>query len=245
MPAKYVIISISMGGKKSNRVRRLLGKFTAVRNWQLLLILIPLLFLTATLLRFDHIRMTELRAAVVAADQANDDGAIQKSLIALQEFVFTHIVVNVVESNGLQSVVFGTGPFYLENQYLRAANAAIEEAEQNLSSDANPNGNIYAAVMEICRPLAIQNGWAWNSPGYLNCWTSELAKYPSSDKLQIDLTADVPSTELFRYNYASPLWAPTPAGFAILACLIIIFIVVLRIVIWLALKVVLFFLNRT
>lgn len=233
-----------MGGKKSNRLRQLLRRFTAVRNWQLALILIPLLFLTATLLRFDHLRMAELRTAVVEADAAEDDARLQDSLIALQEFVFSHVVINVVESNGIQTVIFGTGPFYLEHQYLRAANAAIEKAEANLASDANPNGNIYAAVMEICRPLAITNGWAWNSPEYLNCWTSELAKYPTSDELQINLTADLPSTELFRHNYASPLWAPTPAGFAMLACVIIFAIIIIRLVIWCVLKIILHFVNR-
>lgn len=231
-------------GQKSNHIRQLLGHFTAVRNWQLLLVLIPLLFLTATLLRFDHIRMAELRAAVIEADVTENDEAIQQSLLELQKFVFSHVVVNVVESNGIQSIIFGTGPFYLENQYLRAANAAIEQAEANLASDANPNGNIYGAVMEICRPLAIANGWAWNSPGYLDCWTSELAKYPASDNLQINLTAAVPSTELFRYNYASPLWAPTPAGFAMLACVIILAIIIIRIVIWCVLKLTLRILGK-
>ncbi len=231
-------------GQKTNHIRKLLGRFTAVRNWQLLLVLIPLLFLTATLLRFDHIRMAELRAAVIDADVAENDEAIQQSLIELQKFVFSHVVVNVVESNGIQSIIFGTGPFYLENQYLRAANAAIEQAEANLSSDANPNGNIYGAVMEICRPLAIANGWAWNSQGYLDCWTSELAKYPANDSLQINLTAAVPPTELFRYNYASPLWAPTPAGFAMLACVIIFAIILVRIVIWCVLKLTLLVLGK-
>ena len=44
-----------------------------IKTWQLLLILIPFLFLDATLLRMDHIRMTELRDAVLAADEAEDD----------------------------------------------------------------------------------------------------------------------------------------------------------------------------
>jgi hypothetical protein len=183
---------------------------------------------------------------VLDADAANDDTAIQESLIKLQDFVFSHVVINVTESNGTQSIVFGTGPFYLENQYLRAANAAIEAAEANLANDQNPNGNIYAAVSAICKPLAIENGWAWNSPGYLDCWTSELDKYPTSDELSSNLlVADLPSTELFRINYASPLWAPSWAGLAILACLIIIAIVIVRLFIWCVLKVSLLFVGKS
>lgn len=234
-----------MGGKKSNHIRQLLRHFGAVRNWQLLLILIPLVFVTATLLRLDHLRMSDLRAAVIAADASGDETELRTSLQNLQDFVFTHIVVNVIESNGIQSITFGTGPFYLEQQYLRAANAAIEAAESKIVDDSNPNGNIYAAVSAICRPRAIANGWTWNHPGYLECWTSELAKYPASDNLDANLTADIPSTELYRVDYSSPLWAPSWAGWAILACIIIILIVLVRIIIWCILQVALLFLKRS
>ncbi len=234
-----------MGGKKSNHLRKMLRAFGGVRNWQLFLILVPLLFVTATLLRLDHLRMVELRSRVLAADEAENDAELETALRELQEFVFSHVVVNVVESNGVQSITFGTGPFYLEHQYLRAANAAIEEAENNLSGDQNPNGNIYAAVSAICRPLAIANGWRWNSPGYLDCWTTELAKYPASDNLNANLTADVPSTELFRHNYASPLWSPTWAGWAILACLVIMLVIALRLIIWSIIKLSLLFVGKS
>jgi len=233
-----------MGGKKSNHIRKFLRSFTGVRSWQLLLILIPLLFVIATLLRLDHLKMVELREAVLVADASEDDAATSAALARLQEFVTTHIVVNAVEHNGVQSLTFGTGPFYLEHQYLRAANAAIAAAEANLSSDANPYGNIYAAVSAICRPQAIANGWAWNNPNYLNCWTSELAKYPASDNLDANLTAAVPSTELYRHEFLSPLWAPTWSGFTILVALIIIIIIVIRFLIWCVLHIALLFLGK-
>ena len=230
-----------MGGKRTNHLKQALARLKRIRLWQLLLILIPLLFVAATLLRLDHLKMVELRDAVLAADAAEDDAAIQSSLVALQEFVVSHIVVNIAEQNGIQSVIFGTGPFYLEHQYLRAANAAIEAAEAEVVDDSNPYGNIYAAVSAICRPLAIQNGWAWNSQPYLDCWTSHLAEYPASDNLEINLTANVPSTELFRHNYASPIWAPTAAGWVILLCILLTLVILVRFVIWLILKIALLF----
>ena len=230
-----------MGGKRTNHLKQALARLKRIRLWQLLLILVPLLFVAATLLRLDHLKMVELRDAVLAADAAEDDAAIQSSLVALQEFVVSHIVVNVAEQNGVQSVIFGTGPFYLEHQYLRAANAAIEAAEAEVVDDSNPYGNIYAAVSAICRPLAIQNGWAWNSQPYLDCWTSHLAEYPASDNLEINLTANVPSTELFRHNYASPIWAPTAAGWVILLCILLTLAILVRFVIWLILKIALLF----
>ncbi len=233
-----------MGGKKSNHIRRFLGRLKSIRVWQLILIFIPLVFVTATLLRFDHLKMVELRSAVLAADAAGDDAQISASLDALKSFVFSHIIVNLSESNGQQSVIFGTGPFYLEQQYLRAANAAIEAAESQAVDDSNPNGNIYAAVGAICKPRAIANGWAWNDQGYLDCWTEELAKYPESDELSSHLTADVPSTELYRYNYASPIWAPSWSGFAILACIILFIVILIRACIWCVLQISLLFLKK-
>ena len=230
-----------MGGKRTNHLKQALARLKRIRLWQLLLILIPLLFVAATLLRLDHLKMVELRDAVLAADAAEDDAAIQSSLVALQEFVVSHIVVNIAEQNGVQSTIFGTGPFYLEHQYLRAANAAIEAAEAEVVDDSNPYGNIYAAVSAICRPLAIQNGWAWNSQPYLDCWTSHLAEYPASDNLEVNLTANVPSTELFRHNYASPIWAPTAAGWVILLCILLTLVILVRFVIWLILKIALLF----
>jgi len=233
-----------MGGKKTNHIRQALRRFGSVRNWQLILILIPLLFVAATLLRFDHLRMVELRTAVLEADANEDDEAIRNSLIALQKFTFSHIVVNVVEQNGTQKITFGTGPFYLEHQYLRAANAAIEAAEERLKNSENPDSNAYAEAMAFCRPQAVANGWSLLSAQYYDCLNRALSTHPTIENLEIQITADVPSTELFRYNYASPVWAPTWAGWVILLCFIIIIIVVVRILIWCVLRIALFFLDK-
>lgn len=238
------IIVEEMGGKARSGIRKVLKSFKAVQTWQLVLVLIPLIFFTATLLRFNHLKMVELRAAVLEADAAGDEAEIERSLTELRDFVFTHIVVNTAESNGVQSIIFGTGPFYLEQQYLRAANAAIEAAQSSMVDDTNPNGNIYAAVSAICQPQAIANGWAWYSQPHLDCWTSELAKYPASDNLGVELTADIPSTELYRRNYASPIWAPTAAGFAMLICVILAFIIVVRILIWCVLNLALLLMRK-
>ncbi len=233
-----------MGGKKTNRIRDFLKRrFKSVQTWQLIVILIPLLFFTATLLRLDHLKMVELRSTVLTADQEGNEEQIQQTLTALRDYVYSHTVINIVENNGIQQVTFGTGPFYLEQQYIRAANAAIEAASSELVDDSNPYGNIYAAVAAICQPQAIANGWQWSSPGYLDCWTSELAKYPETDISDNHLVAKIPSTELYRHNYASPIFSWTPAGIAIIACVVLVLIIIVRVVIWLALKVALLFLK--
>ena len=223
--------------KKRGRIN-----FHKIKTWQLLVVLIPLLFVDATLLRLDHIKMTKLRDAVMLADEADNDEEIAKNLEELKKFVFSNIVINVVDNNGEQKIIFGTGPFYLEHQYIRAANAALEEAERNVAADGNPNGNIYGAASEVCRAQAIANGWTWDNPNYINCMMSEIQKYPAADELSSSIVASLPSTELYRKNYASPMWAPSVSGVMIAITLVIIVVILFRGIVWIILRLSLLFL---
>lgn len=229
------------GWHKKIKERFLRFRKEKLKTWVLLLILVPLLFIDATLLRLNHVKMTELRDAVMAADEANDDAAIADSLVALKEFVFSHIVINVVEDNGEQVVSFGTGPFYLEHQYVRAATAALNDAEARLSGDSNPNGNIYGMAGDTCKALALANGWTWDNPNFINCMITEINKYPSASEIQDTIIASLPSTELFRHNYASPVWAPSILGFLLLITGIVIVVIFIRFLVWLVLRLSLLF----
>ena len=212
-----------------------------IKTWQLFLVLVPLLFLDATLLRMDHIRMTELRDAVLAADASENDEEVTKRLEELREYTLSNIVVNVVDDNGAQKIKFGTGPFYLEHQYIKAANLALEEAENQLTGDNNPNGNVYAAAANVCRAEAISNGWEWDNPNYINCMVSEIQKYPAADEIQDTIRASLPSTELYRCEFVSPMWAPTVSGFMLLLTFIVIVVIIIRILIWIVLRLSLLF----
>lgn len=195
-------------------------------------------------MRFDHIHMTDLRKEVLAADESGDDEAIYDSLQKLKQFVFSHTVINVVEKNGVQNVSFGSGPIYLEHQYQRKASEALAAAEAQAGTDENPNGNVFAAAMAVCKPLAIQNGWAWNSQGYLDCMTGEIAKYPTTDTIQDTFVASIPSTALFRYDFSSPIWTPTLSGFVMFLCVIVIIAIILKVLIWCVLRLALVFLKN-
>lgn len=234
-----------MGGKSKKNVKKWLKKVANIKTWQLVLVLIPLSFLAATFLRFDHIKMTELKDAVLTADKEGDEQKIAESLNALQQFTFSHIVFNVVEENGNQKIVFGTGKFYLENLYIKKATEALQAAESKIVDDSNPNGNVYGQAGAVCRPKAIANGWDWNTPEYIECMLTEINKYPVKTELDEALIADLPSTELFSINYASPIWAPTLAGFTILLCAILIVVIFIRVLIWIVLRITLIFLKNS
>ena len=217
-------------------------KTHALLNWYLILIFIVMAFISATMLRVDHIRMVDLLDTVLAADEVGNTAKTDEALTNLRDFVFSHIIINIIEENGNYHWTLGTGVFYLEQQYLRDADKAITEAEKSLeNNDTNENGNIYALAMEVCKPLAIANRWRWNSRGYIDCMTSEIEKYPASDNIQDQIMANVPSTELYRREYTSPIWAPCLTGAIILITLVLALIIIIRFLIWLVLQITILF----
>ena len=227
-----------MGGLSKDKLRQVLAKIFRLRSWKLALILILLCFLAATLLRFDHIRMTELREAVLTADKEGNEEEISKALNELQGFTIKHIIFNAVEDNGQQRITFGTGPFYLENQYLRRAQAAVKKAQEEIDKNAkNPYGNVYQKVAAICDAQGIKYGWRYPDKEYINCWINELAAFPAAESMDAYGAANLPSTELFRYEFASPLWYPCGSGTVILICIILVIALIIRFFIWLFLKI--------
>ena len=237
-----------MGGvAKKSKLKQALSKMFHFSTWKLVLVLILMCFVAATLLRIDHIRMTELKNAVMEADAGNDDEAIASSLAELQTFTRTHIIFNYFDENGEQKIIFGTGAFYLENQYNRKANEALKVAQEKINQQGgNMNEyNVHKKVAEICDAEAIKHGWRYPNINYINCFVNELAKYPEADQLTVAASANLPSTDLFRYDYASPMWYPCASGIVILICVILLIIVLVRFVIWIGLQIAIFAVNHT
>lgn len=239
-----------MGGQRKNQKKKkpnLFVRIFRVRAWKLILIALLMAFVSATLLRFDHIKMVELRDAVLASDKAADDEKLASDMYKLRNFVATHIVFNLVDKNGAQEIIFGTGPFYLKESYTRKAEAEIKKAQEEADrkgSQTNPNGNIYSKVSDVCDALGRRYGWRYPDQRYINCWTTELAKYPSSGSIDIFETANIPSTDLYRYDYSSPIWYPCASGYVILICLILLVWALIRIIIWIISKIALFIIDK-
>ncbi len=244
---------------KEQRSNSFLSFLKNIRTLHLILILIPLLFLTATFYRFDHLKMNQLKTEVLAADSADQDSDdnhttlsqaeinsnLEKKLKALKTFTESHTIINFTENNGRNKLVFGTGQFYLEHQYNRLASIAIRDAQEkanNMNSD-NPNGNIYSKANSVCRPQGIRNGWSWNSPAFIACMTGEIAKYPASEKMDDKLIATIPSTDLFRLDFTSPIWSPTLSGLSVVFVIIILIAIIIRLTSWIFLQLALLFLR--
>lgn len=186
------------------RIRKTIWRLNRVKTWQLLVILVLVAFVAATFLRLNNIGMVQRRAAVLAADQTGDQETMQNRLYDLQRYTAEHMNAN-------------TGVFYLEGQYRRDVEKIITAA----SDDSNPQGNIHVKADEVCRPQ-----FAVWSQAYVQCFTEELAKYPPSEDPAQDVS--LPSTSLYRHDFASPLWSLDFAGWSVLVCLVLVIMIILR-----------------
>lgn len=186
------------------RVKKSIRQLQWVKTWQLLVLAILMAFVTATFLRLNNIGMAQRRDAVLAADKAGDVQVIQSRLYDLQRYSVEHMNAD-------------SGVFYLEQQYRRDAQKVVDATK----ADSNPNGNINAKAEAVCRPQYT----VW-SPAYVQCFTDELSKYPPSPDPAQNVT--LPSTSLYRYSFASPLWSADFAGWSAVVCGVILLMIVVR-----------------
>ena len=189
------------------RVRRSIKDLQRVKTWQLLILLILAGFIAATLLRLNNIGMVERRAAVIAADEAADNQNTIQKLYDLQRYVASHMNTDM-----------GKG-VYLESTYKRDSQAVLDKA----AGDENPNGNIYKKAQEVCAPR-----FSSYSTAYLQCTTSELAKYPAaSDPAS---AVKLPNPDSYLHDFVSPIWSPDFAGWSVLICLLLALVILVRLV---------------
>ena len=174
-----------------------------IKTWQLLLVLVIALLLSATFLRLNNIGMVERRTAVINADKMGDSEITKARLFDLQRYTAAHMNAD-------------SGAVYLAEQYQRDTQAAIAAA-----STSNNGDNLNTKADATCK--AQHGGY---SQAYVQCFANELAKYPSGsndpDK------ANLPSPGLYRQSFSSPLWSPDFAGFGLAICVVITLVITAR-----------------
>jgi hypothetical protein len=151
--------------------------------------------------------MIERRTAVVNADEAGDQGTTIKRLYDLQHYVSSHMNTDM-----------GKG-VYLEASY----NRDYQAWQATQFGDQNPNGNIYKKAQEVCAPR-----FSGYSAAYLQCTTSELAKYPAASGPSTGSGA--PQVSAYLHDYVSPIWSPDFAGWSVVVCLVIALMIVVRLI---------------
>lgn len=203
-------------------LQRKIRKFNALKTWQLLILLILTLFLTATALRLNNVGMHQRREAVIAADKSGDEQRARLATIELANYVKRHM-----NSGG---IVFNqaTGKFKIEREVVVAWRVIYERDFENAKNKAataadNPNGNIFKKAEEACRPR-FSGGY---SPAYLNCILEEQNKYPSAENI---VKTEFPRAEKYNFRFISPLWTPDLAGWTVVVAGFLSFFIILKII---------------
>lgn len=189
------------------RVKQSIKNLQRIKTWQLIVLLIISGFISATFLRLNNIGMVERREGVLSADRGGNEEIIIKRLYDLQRHVSAHM-----------NTELGRG-VYLESSYSRD----LQNWQSSQYGDANPNGNIYKKAQEVCAPR-----FKSYSAAYLQCTTSELAKYPAAANPATDTSK--PRQEAYIHAFASPLWSPDFAGWSVILSVIILGLIVVRFV---------------
>lgn len=161
--------------------------------------------------------MVQRRSAVSAADKSGDSTQMYARIQELRSYTQSHMNAD-------------TGVIYLQYQYNRDSEAAIKKASEQSSENANLNAQAEA----ICHPQ--YSGW---SHAYINCFVNalnDLSKNTSSSELS---QPDLPNTELYRYEYASPAWSPDFAGWSIVVAGLILFMIIARLIAMVVLRILL------
>lgn len=115
---------------------------------------------------------------------------------------------------------------YLESSYKRAAQTAYDSVETD--------SKVYQLAQEYCMPK-----FSYWSQAYVQCTVSELAKYPET------ATPTLPDASAYLHVYASPLWSPDFAGWAILICAAILVMIIARVMGYLVLKMLLKYRHKS
>ena len=187
------------------RIKQGISRLQHVRTWQLILLLIFAMLIAATFLRLNNIGMVERRTAVANADEQGNQEVTRARLFDLQRYSAAHMNAD-------------SGTIYLQAQYDRDTKASIEAAS---ARDSGTNINVLAD--QACK--AQFGGY---SQAYVQCFASELAKYPSGQDSPDK--ANLPSASLYRHEFSSPAWSPDFAGFSVVICVLLALAIVARII---------------
>lgn len=180
----------------TKKIKYYLHRVARVKTWQLVVLALLMLIVSATFLRLNNLGMVERRNAVLAADEGGDKAVIKESLVELQRFISAHMNTSL------------NGGLYLSKSYERDRAAALEAA----SAAANPQATVYQQASIECRSR-FQGGVESFRNDYVQCVVERVnALSPSSDP-----TAGVklPKADAYRYDFSPPLWSFDAAGLSV------------------------------
>lgn len=195
-------------------IRKNLKRIQTIKTWQLVVLLILSLFISATLLRMNNTGMVQRRDAIEGADKSGNTDEIVQRIYDIQRYSAAHMNAD-------------TGVFYLQAQYDRDVKKAVGDASGGPNDVAS---SPQARADAICNPNLQIHGY---SLAYQNCMLAELSK---EGQVVDPASITMPNPALYRYAFASPVWSADFAGFSVLLSLLIALTIALRFIVWAVLK---------
>jgi len=184
-------------------IRKTIKTIRRVKTWQLVVVLVLAAFLAATFLRLNNVGMAQRRDAVKSADAAGNLDDVQSRLYDLQRYTVAHMNAD-------------TGVFYLEEQYTRDSQTAIDAIKASTGGQT-----VNEKAEAVCKPQFTHYTYA-----YTQCMLNEITKANQvADPANLP---KMPDPSLYRISYSSPLWSPDFAGFSVLACIVLIVVIIMR-----------------
>lgn len=190
------------------RLHARLKHLRAIKIWQLLILLLLSLLVTATLFRLNSLAMSDLRRAVITADQKGNTAELSKAISSLGAYVTSHMNTSL-----------GDG-FYLTASYERAREAAVQAA----ADTTNPDSTLYQKASVECQSSSARAPYGGY---YVPCVLARVKALGSSSGLAQEL--QLPRYELYKINFVSPLWSPDAAGISVAITALILLIIIARI----------------
>ena len=182
--------------------RRILRSIQRLKTWQLVVLLLLGLLLSATFLRLNNLGMVERRSAVIAADEKGDREVLRASIVELQRYVTGHMNTNL-----------GNG-FYLTKTYERDRDAALASANQT----TNPNSSVYQQASVECRSR-FQGGRDSFRNDYVQCVIDRVGSL--SPQTDVEKSLNLPKADAYKVNFSSPIWSFDLAGLAVAFCVLV------------------------
>jgi hypothetical protein len=194
--------------KERRTLKKWLKRAGLYGSWILTMVLMSLLVVTAYALRENNLGMLERRAAVIAADESGDTGALLVATAELQKYVGAHM-----------NTYMGELGIALQHSYDRDVAKAVADSVTGQKLDIPQE--VYNQYAAACSPQLAAGEWH-----YVNCISSHI-DYTGKN---FDFSSPkLPAKELYYVNFTPPRISTDLAGIMVMVCLLLLLIIVLRV----------------
>lgn len=189
------------------KLHHVLTVLKTVPIWTFLAIAVFFMLVSVFALRANNQNMIKLREQVFIADRENGD--VEGALRELREYVYAHMNTDLAAGeNAIHP------PIQLKYRYER-----LVEAEQ-AKLQATSNEDLYTAAQNYCEQQ-VPSGFSGSNR--LPC----IREYLDARGADVDTQVVIPE-DLYKFDFASPVWSPDLAGWSIVLSVLFLLLFVLQ-----------------